>query len=193
MHPKTSVIVGVLFVLALNAAPGTAQSGISHQGQKVRWHVTLVGGGEVFVCEWNRLRADGELQAFSVPEGTALVITDVESSVDLGKKFSEDPHTEDFGVLSLRIWLNSSPSGPPVFLSSSVSTGAAGQVNRLGTNDQLSSGFVVKPDTPMCAAVEVSTFGGSTFQAAIDHIVLRGYVMLDPLLIKPFGPFDRSP
>lgn len=179
MKLQTFVLVAMLLALPIGAPLAAAQP-LGHQGQLISDHVVLVGSTSdktpTFYCEWTQLFPNGEMggQPFTIPKGRALVVTDVEWDAFLQSHLQ---HSHDFGVLDVKIWLNKGFFGPPVFRSSSVAVGAPGKVPWLGTNDQLSTGFVVMPGTPICGHATVSTLEGSAFVPALNAAVLRGYLI----------------
>ena len=192
MRNRSFTIAGLLRVaclvfaaVALTAEPAAAQ--VSHVGQNINDHVVLRDGtlgGRYYVddvCTSGsfkgkglfRVSPDGTLASapFTVPEGRRLVITDVEwtvSGTTVGYSLAAG------ATVRTRIQIGNSSTLTPVFLSRTV------QVESTGTyvsgSEQLTTGFVVAPNTAICpSSVEFSS--GALISANLIEFVLRGYLI----------------
>ena len=174
----------VVAAVALTGEPAAAQ--VSHVGQNITDHVVLRDGslsGRYVddVCASGsfkgkglfRVSPDGTLASapFTVPEGRRLVITDVEwtvSGTTVGYSLAAG------ATVRTRIQIGNSSTLTPVFLSRTV------QVDSTGTyvsgSEQLTTGFVVAPNTSICpSSVEFSS--GALISANLIEFVLRGYLI----------------
>lgn len=170
--------------VVLTGEPAAAQ--VSHVGQSTNDHVvlrdgTLSGRTASDVCPSGsfkgkglfRVHPDGTVAAspFSVPPGRHLVITDVEWTVNgttLGLSLAAGANVR------MRLQLANGASLTPVFLSRTVQVGSAGVY--VSGSDQLTTGFVVAPNTVICpGAVEFNS--GVLIAANLIEIALRGYLI----------------
>lgn len=185
MRLKPLLFVVPLMVLAWKASPVAAQP-LSHQGQKIHEHIVLVGpagtDSTLSVCDWTRLRSNGRLesQSFSIPDGRVLVITDVEWSAALERETQSTSFTNAMVELTIHLGASFPPEGLPVFQSRSVHVPE--QVLQVGSNEQTTTGFVVAPDTRMCAWATLFVAGSASFsdRQELAEVILRGYLIDGP-------------
>jgi hypothetical protein len=174
----------VVAAVALTGEPAAAQ--VSHLGQNVSDHVVLRDGslnGRYVddVCVSGsfkgkglfRVSPDGTLASapFTVPEGRRLVITDIDwtvSGTTLGYSLAPG------ATVRTRIQIGNGSALTPVFLSGTVQVSSAGTY--VSGSEQLTTGFVVAPNTSICpSAVEFSA--GALIAANLIEFVLRGYLI----------------
>jgi hypothetical protein len=174
----------VVAAVALTGEPAAAQ--VSHVGQNTSDHVVLRDGslsGRFVdnVCTSGsfkgkglfRVSPDGTLAAapFTVPAGRHLVITDVEwtvSGTTLGLSLAPG------ATVRTRIQIGNGSPLTSVFLSDTVQVDSAGTY--VSGSEQLTTGFVVAPNTTICpSSVEFSS--GALISANLIEFVLRGYLI----------------
>jgi hypothetical protein len=158
MRYRNGLACIVVAAVALTGDPAAAQ--ISHQGQDVSEHVVLRDGSLTgrfeAVCPATssfkdrtlfRVWPDGTQasEPFLVPAGRQLVITDVEWTVDaLGTGLPLTPGE----TVRTRVQIGSGTTFNKVFLSRSVEVGS--ERGRVSGSEQLTTGFVVAPNTAIC-------------------------------------------
>ena len=170
--------------VALTGEPAAAQ--VSHLGQNISDLVVLRDGslsGRFVddVCTSGsfkgkglfRVSPDGTLAStpFTVPAGRRLVITDVDwtvSGTTLGLSLAPG------ATVRTRIQIGNGSTLTTVFLSRTVQVDSAGTY--VAGTEQLTTGFVVAPNTSICpASVEFSS--GALIAANLIEFVLRGYLV----------------
>jgi hypothetical protein len=173
--------------MALAGEPAAAQ--ISHQGQDISDHVVLrdgsLSGRGAPVCPPTtsfkdkalfRVFPDGTRASipFTVPPGRLLVITDVEWTVN---GLSAGPSLTAGATVRTRLQIGSDATFDQVFLSRTVEVGS--ERGHVSGNEQLSTGFVVAPNTTICA--DSAEFGSNAIKSArLVELVLRGYLISTP-------------
>jgi hypothetical protein len=177
--------VACLVVAAMMLSePASAQG--SHVGQNISDHVVLrdgslsgryvddvCGSGSFKGKGLFRVSPDGTVASapFAVPEGRRLVITDVEwtvSGTTLGLSLASG------ATVRTRIQISNGSSFSTVFLSPTVPVDSAGTY--VAGSQQLTTGFVVAPNTTICpSSVEFSS--GALIAANLIEFVLRGYLI----------------
>ena len=174
----------VVAAAALTGEPAAAQ--VSHLGQNISDHVVLRAGvlsGRYVddVCTSGsfqgkglfRVSPDGTLASapFTVPAGRRLVITDVDwvvSGTTLGLSLTPG------ATVRTRIQIGSGSILTTVFQSGTVPVDSAGTY--VAGSEQLTTGFVVAPNTSICPnSVEFSS--GALIAANLIEFVLRGYLI----------------
>jgi hypothetical protein len=175
-----------IMVAAVTLIGEPAEAQISHQGQDISDHVTLRNGSlsdrGPALCPSTasfkdkalfRVFPDGTMASdpFMVPSGRQLVITDVEWNVD--RLASGYPLVAGFTVRT-RVAIGNATTVNTVFLSRTVQVGS--ERGAVSGNEQLTTGFVVAPNTAMCPTS--ASFGSNVVQSArIVELVLRGYLI----------------
>jgi hypothetical protein len=170
--------------MALAGEPAAAQ--ISHQGQNISDHVVLrdgsLSGRGLPVCPPTasfkdkalfRVFPDGTRAAepFTVPPGRLLVVTDVEWTVNA---LSGGPSLTAGATVRTRVSIGSDMTFDQVFLSRTVEVGS--ERGYVSGNEQLTTGFVVAPNTTICA--DSAEFGSNAVKSArLIELVLRGYLI----------------
>jgi hypothetical protein len=174
----------VVAAVTLPAQPAAAQ--VSHLSQNINDHVVLRDGSlsgryADDVCTSGsfkgkglfRVSPDGAVASapFTVPDGRRLVITDVDwtvSGTTLGYSLAAG------ATVRTRIQIGNGTTLTPVFLSGTVQVGSAGTY--VSGSEQLTTGFVVAPNTTICpSSVEFSS--GALIAANLIEFVLRGYLI----------------
>ena len=184
-HTIARSLAGVVVAaMALAGEPAAAQ--ISHQGQDISDHVVLrdggLGGRGLAVCPPTasfqdkalfRVFPDGTRASdpFTVPPGRRLVITDVEWTVN---GLSQGASLTPGATVRTRLRIGSDMTFDQVFLSRTVEVGS--ERGNVSGNEQLTTGFVVAPNTTICA--DSAEFGSNTVKSArLVELVLRGYLI----------------
>ena len=173
-------------VAAMPLAGGPAAAQFSHQGQPIGDHVVLrdgsLSGRGLPVCPPTasfkekalfRVFPDGTRAAdpFTVPAGRLLVITDVEWTVN---GLSGGTPLTAGATVRTRLQIGSDMTFDHVFLSRTVEVGS--ERGYVSGNEQLTTGFVVAPNTTICA--DSAEFGSNTIKSArLIELVLRGYLI----------------
>lgn len=127
-----------------------------------------------------RILPTGEISAtpfeLSAKLKQRLVITDVEWSA-YGGPLSTNHLTAGYTLrLSIFVLVNSgSDFATPVFISRGIDITSDNASGRLGSSEQLTSGFVVAPGAIICPTVSQEDSYGSA-SSYLDRIVLRGYL-----------------
>jgi hypothetical protein len=170
--------------VALTGEPAAAQ--VSHAGQNTSDHVVLRDGSlsgryADDVCTSGSFKGKGLFRVspegtvasapFTVPAGRHLVITDVEWTVS---GITSGPSLASGATVRTRIQIGNGSTLTPVFLSKTVPVPSAGVY--VSGSEQLTTGFVVAPNTTICpSAVEFSS--GALITANLIEFVLRGYLI----------------
>jgi len=180
--PKVACLV--VAAVGLVGQPAAAQVG--HLGQNISDHVvlrdaSLAGRYVDDVCTSGsfkgkglfRVSPDGTLASapFAVPAGRRLVITDVDwtvSGTTLGLSLAPG------ATVRTRIQIGNGSTLTTVFLSGTVQVASGGTY--VAGSEQLTTGFVVAPNTSICpSAVEFSS--GALISANLIEFALRGYLI----------------
>jgi hypothetical protein len=189
MSKKALAVTGLVLAVALS--PAYAAPPPTHLNQPaITDHVMLVdqaiaGGSKICGTLSFRDRAffqafpDGTISPtpFEVPEGSSLVITDVEWAA-YGGPLGTSPLAAG-NTLRLQIALAVPTSSVQVFSSRGVTLDTFSATGRPGTSEQLTAGFVVNQRVTICPTVSQVTpsFVATSY---IDYIYLRGYVIPKP-------------
>lgn len=179
MRPSLSAfLLSGVFAVTL-AVSASAQAETGHLNRPVRDHVVLnlrTGAGDpAGLCtelqnhEWREVLPNGDFadEAYEVPEGRRLVITDVDWS-----GFVDTPVGDSYVQIGLGI-VKGIGGNPQFFFARPVPV----VTNRVRGNDQLTSGFAIDDVSILCpfssAVVPPSTFSGFIFET----MILRGYLI----------------
>lgn len=173
--------VAAAIALALLAWPAAAHAGKSHLLQNVESHVVLtsVVAAGVDACSsywvdrvFARIGPDGQAaaEAFAVPAGHALVVTDVEWTV------YESPNNYTAGTL-LQFAISLGGGIHPAVFEDSLPIGAdLASAGVAAGRASSTTGFVVRPGATICPyASALTSFGGSSHTPT--SVTLRGYLI----------------
>jgi len=135
----------------------------SHLGQPVNNHVTLgcyssENGGSSITWTFFRIFPDGSVDNFAIPQGKALVVTDIDWSYNTG----ENNQAQTFSIL---MKVPKKEIRNVIFASTVLGDGNGTG----GASVSMTTGFVV---SRMDAIEPTLEFGGS-----LNDIILRGYII----------------
>lgn len=193
MRSRRLVPLATVLGAALVAGSAAAQP-VSHLGQRIEDHIVLTGWsspqGSLYICDWHHVPPDGRVSQnppdYSIPAGRRLVVTDVEWFANWMD--AQGGYTID--AVDMRIYLSQGSlydvnALSPVFRSRTVPMpvqATGDRVPRAGSNEQLTTGFVVAAGTEICAVTQglLGTSGGGFTEYLPGEATLRGYLIDAP-------------
>jgi hypothetical protein len=184
---RSTSFFAALIIAFLTASPAQAEWWETHLGKSLRNHVVLVWGAGVpsaeTVCEepnkgFVEISPDGTWadEAFVVPPGKVLVVTDLDVVIVAGTGETFDVGRTVYATLVMEALVGSShvPYQTPGVPITHEGLGAVSISSNLG------AGALIGPGQQVCVTGEqVSASGGRSLQI-VNRATVRGYLMPEP-------------